>query len=116
MFERLRRKKESKDADPEAAQVRKGGRQFKIKVRLYERHGTGQDKFKIFVKPDHDIMQKVRERIEKLFSKTDGERCLKVRLFDGHGAGQSEKFDIYVKAEKNAVRRTREKIEGLFRK
>lgn len=67
---KLRRKAENEDAAPEAAQVRKGGRQFRIKVRLYDGHKAGQcEKFNIFVKPEHDVMRKTREKIEGLFRK-----------------------------------------------
>ena len=68
MFEKLRKKRETKDAAPEVAKVREGGRKFRIKVRLYDGHGAGQvRKFNIFVKPEHGVMEKTEQKIRGLF-------------------------------------------------
>lgn len=71
--------------------------------------------FNRFKKSKEDTSTWADERIEKKAKPTRRQFRIKVRLFDGHGAGQVEKFHIFVKPEHDVMKKTRLKIEGLFR-
>lgn len=65
---KLRRKSDKGPEAPETAAARKGGQQFKIKVRLLDGHKLGiSKKFTVFVEPKNNVMEDAEEKIRRLF-------------------------------------------------